>query len=228
MNAPSTTINLNPFTAFYNPVLDINRQKTSTPPQERILYTNEAIIHGLKIRDKRVISFIYKKSYAQVKYYVTSNSGDTMDAEDVFQDALVFLYKQIDADEFRLTCSFNTYLYSICKHLWLQKLNKYLRYTDIQESIALTDPYEEEERYKDHLVESEKYRLFEKHFNRLNEKEQKILKLYTSKTRGKEIAKIMGFKSDKYVKFRKYVVKEKLKNMIANDEHFQNIYQMGN
>ena len=62
----------------------------------------------------------------------------------------------------------------------------------------------------------------------MNEKEQKILKLYTSKTRGKEIAKIMGFKSDKYVKFRKYVVKEKLKNMIANDEHFQNIYQMGN
>lgn len=228
MNAPSTTINLNPFTGIFNPVLEISKQKEDAQTKQKILYTNEAIIHGLKMRDKRVINFIYRQSYSQVKFYVTSNSGDTMDAEDVFQDALVFLYKQIDEVDFRLTCSFNTYLYSICKHLWLQKLNKYMKYTDIQESSAVTDPYEEEERYKDHLVESEKYRLFEKHFNRLNDKEQEILKLYTSKTRGKEIAKIMGFKSDKYVKFRKYVVKEKLKNMIAGDEQFRNIYQLGN
>jgi RNA polymerase sigma factor (sigma-70 family) len=183
-------------------------------------------LYGLKSRDKDVINHIYKQSYAQVRYFVTSNNGDTMDAEDIFQDAIVLIYKNIDSDDLKLTCTFATYLFSICRHLWLQRLNRKLKNTSIEDYMVTSEPEEEFQQIHEHLVESEKFRLFQKYFNKLNNSEQKILNLYMNKTHGKEIAKIMGYKSDKYAKYRKYVVKEKLKNMIVNDEQFQNVCSM--
>jgi RNA polymerase sigma factor (sigma-70 family) len=226
MNAPTIALNFVEPARILAPLLNISKNKEEAVPRRKILYTNEAIIHGLKSRDKDVINYIYKQSYAQVRFFVTSNNGDTMDAEDVFQDTIVLIYKNIDSAHFSLTCSFSTYLFSICRHLWLQKLNRKMKNTSIEDYMATSEPEEEFEQMQDHLVDSEKFRLFQKYFNKLNNSEQKILNLYMNKTHGKEIAKIMGYKSDKYAKYRKYVVKEKLKNMIINDEQFKEVYRM--
>lgn len=184
-------------------------------------YSNDSILEGLKSRNSQIINHIYKQSYAQVKFFVTSNNGTVMDAEDVFQDAIVLIYKNIAKEGFQLTCSFSTYLYSICRHLWLQKLSKHNLSYEIVDNVVGHDPWEDAEKFKEMMTESEKYKLFQKHFNMLKQDEQKVLALYMSKTPAKEIARIMGFKSDKYAKFRKYLCKEKLKNLISNDEQFE-------
>ena len=82
---------------------------------------------------------------------------------------------------------------------------------ELQE-ISFNEPPEEEQ---------EKYRLFQQHFFRLSEDCQKVLKLFMSKTSLKEIADIMGFKTEKYAKTRKFMCKEKLKNSIVNDPSFK-------
>ncbi|MFA4864355.1 MAG: hypothetical protein WC605_11375, partial [Bacteroidales bacterium] len=69
--------------------------------------------------------------------------------------------------------------------------------------------------------EHEKYRLFQQHFLKLSEDCQKILQLFLGKTSLKEIAEIMGFKTEKYAKTRKFMCKEKLKNSIINDPNFK-------
>jgi len=193
-----------------------NRSKTH--------YTNETIIAGLKARDRVVINFIYKQSFRQIKFLVTTNSGSQMDAEDIFQDAMIVIYKKISADNLNLTSSFETFLYSICKHLWLQRLGKRefnLEFKDIAENVERQDDHNMEELVED----SERYNLFQQHFLKLSIKDQKVLKLYMSKTSLKEIALIMGYKSDKYAKHRKFLCKEKLKNSILNDRQFREIYQ---
>jgi len=228
MNATTTTLNFTESESILTPLLNlVDRRQTSTRGH-KIVYTNEAIIYGLKARDEKVISYIYKQSYAQVRFFITSNNGTVMDAEDIFQDALVLIYKNIASEKFVLTCSFSTYLFSICRHLWLQKLNRNLRNVSIDDNMTSCDPFEDEEKLKDHLMESEKYRLFQKHFNRLKAGEQKILKLYMSKTHGREVASIMGYKSDKYAKYRKYVIKEKLKAMIMSDELYDKVCSLNN
>jgi RNA polymerase sigma factor (sigma-70 family) len=190
-------------------------------------YSNDEIISGLKARDKMVVRYIYKQSFAQARYFVTTNSGTLMDAEDVFQDAIVLIYQNIAKPEFSLSCSFATYLYSICRHLWLQKLNKKSYDYEIIDNVG-HDPWDDAIEIEEMVAESDKYRLFQKHFNMLKKDEQKVLKLYINKTSSKEVARIMGFKSDKYAKFRKYLCKEKLKNMIINDEDYQKIYCTAN
>lgn len=199
-------------------------RKSTTASHPKTTFTNEDILAGLKSRDTNTINFIYKQSYAQVRFFVTSNSGTIMDAEDVFQDAIVLIYQNIAKEDFFLSCSFSTYLYSICRHLWLQRLSKHKVNYEVLDSSLANDPWEDAEKFREMNMESEKYKLFQKHFNMLKEDEKKVLSLYMSKIPAKEIAKIMGFKSDKYAKFRKYLCKEKLRNMIINDEQFPEVY----
>jgi RNA polymerase sigma factor (sigma-70 family) len=183
-------------------------------------YTDEAILDGLKKRDSGIIRYVYKEYYPTIKFLITTNSGTETDAEDVFQDALVVLFKKIAREDLILTSSFKTFLYSICRNLWLQRLdrrvfsNEFLEMEDLselQENLYLEQPEEEQD----------KYRLFQQHFLRLSEDCKKILQLFLAKTSLKEIAEIMGFKTEKYAKTRKFMCKEKLKNAIINDPNFK-------
>ena len=183
-------------------------------------YTDEAIIGGLKKRDSLIIRYVYKEYYPTIKFLITTNSGTETDAEDVFQDARVVLYRKIARENLVLTSSFKTFLYSICRNLWLQRLdrrvfrNEFLEMEDLGElqEIAYNEQPEDDQ---------EKYRLFQQHFFKLSEDCQKVLKLFMSKTSLKEIAEIMGFKTEKYAKTRKFMCKEKLKNSVINDPNFK-------
>ena len=183
-------------------------------------YTDEAIIDGLKRQDSLIIRYVYKEYYPTIKFLITTNSGTDTDAEDVFQDALVVLYRKIARENLVLTSSFKTFLYSICRNLWLQRLdrrvfrNEFLELEDLGElqDISYSEQPEDDQ---------EKYRLFQQHFFRLGDDCQKVLKLFMNKTSLKEIADIMGFKTEKYAKTRKFMCKEKLKNSIINDPNFK-------
>lgn len=199
-------------------------QEKQTGHRPAIHYTDEALIDGLKKRDIRVINSIYKQSYAQIKYLVTSNSGSRMDAEDLFQDAMVVIYQKISTEDLKLTSSFKTYLYAICRNLWLQKLNKH-QFTFEFKDISNLDEFHNCLENEENIEADEKDHLFQKHFLRLNANDQKVLNLYMAKTSLKEMARIMGYKSDNYAKFRKYICKEKLKNAILNDPQFHELFQ---
>lgn len=151
-----------------------------------------------------------------IRYLVVKNSGNDEDAEDVFQDGLIIVFKKIRDHELDLTCSFRTYIYSVCRNIWLQKLNKRKQYarefSDVESFVDLpdkVDQFQEEE--------MEKYRLYQQHFLTLGEDCQKVLLLFMKKQSLKEIAIEMGYKTEKYAKTRKYLCKEELKKRIIND-----------
>jgi RNA polymerase sigma factor (sigma-70 family) len=179
-------------------------------------HTDEEILKGLRKRDREVIRYVYKEYYPTIKFLIISNSGSETDAEDVFQDAMVIIYRKIFENRLILTSSFKTFLYSICRNLWLQRLDRKVFNYEFLENENLTD-------MQDSIVleftenENEKYRLFQQHFLKLSEDCKKILRLFMNKVPLREIAEIMGFKTEKYAKTRKFMCKEKLKNSIIND-----------
>jgi RNA polymerase sigma factor (sigma-70 family) len=188
----------------------------------KICYSDMAIIDGIKVRNIRITNYLYEKFYAQIGYMVISNSGTKMDAEDLFQDALMVIYQKISKERLELMSSFYTYLYSICWHLWLQQLHKRgFKYQ--YKGISDLEAWEDEMKIKEMIEESEKYNLFQEHFLRLSQAGQKVLRLYMSDVSAKEVAKLMGYKSDNYAKLRKFIYKEKLKDSIINDPRFKNL-----
>ncbi len=73
-------------------------------------------------RDK-ALSEVYRRTYSTIERMITSNSGSVADAEDIFHDGLISFYKQAQ-NGLTLTCAIKTYLFSICRNLWLKRLRK--------------------------------------------------------------------------------------------------------
>lgn len=187
-----------------------------------IRYSDEAIVEGLRLRSDLIIRYLYQEFFPMVKYLVMSNSGGTEDAEDIFQDGLVVVFKKIRVRELDLTSSFRTYFYVICRNLWLVKLKKQKRYirefSDLEEFKDIT--YDERNQHEDE-ADQEKFRLYQKHFFTLGEDCKKVLMLFMKKIPLREIASEMGYRTEKYAKTRKYLCKEELKRRIINDPKCQ-------
>ncbi len=186
-------------------------------------YTNLELLNGILRNDTIVLQYIYKNFYSKINFFIKKNNGDDDDANDIFQEAIIIIYRKLKANELVLDCTFETYLYSICRFLWLKQLEKRkLEKENIKDNHEFND-----EIYDDSLEKvsdlNERYRLYQKHFANLGKDCQKILQLYFDKVPLKTIAQMMGFKSEKYAKKRKFSCKEYLIKSVKQDLEYKNI-----
>ena len=184
-------------------------------------YTVEAIIEGIRSSDNNVLQFVYRKHYPKIKFFVLKNCGTDDEAKDIFQDAIIIIYKKIRDGSLVLDCSFRTYLYSVCKFLWLKQLKK--KNKSLETNSEGLDLIEIDDDLENLYNENERYKLYQHHFEMLNKDCQKVLKLFLKKVPLKEIAMEMGYSSEKYAKKRKYQCKEILVKSIQNDTKYNNI-----
>lgn len=189
-------------------------------------YTDEQILKGILRHDNIILQYIYKQYYYKVNYYVKKNQGSEDDASDVFQEAIIIIYRKLKENDLIFEkSSFQGYLFSVCRFLWLKQLEKRrIEREKLNESL----PYHED-LYDDSLVElvkkNEKYGLYQKHFKTLSSDCQKLLQMFFEKVSLKDIAKIMGYKSESYAKTRKYKCKELLISRIKQDSEFKKILE---
>lgn len=80
------------------------------------------IIDDLKGENNNAFGQLYKEYFGMVNRFVTNNSGQTKDAEDIFQDTMLVLVKKLRQDDFQLTASIKTYIMAIAKNLWFKRL----------------------------------------------------------------------------------------------------------
>jgi RNA polymerase sigma factor (sigma-70 family) len=96
----------------------------------------------LKIRREENAAFdlLYKFYFPSVAYYIQQNSGNTADAEDVFQETIIVLLQKTKESHFVLTASLKTYLFAIAKNIWLKRLrNSHLLF---YEKIEIFEDYD--------------------------------------------------------------------------------------
>jgi len=184
-------------------------------------YNVEEILEGIRRNDAVILQFVYKSFYPYVKFFILSNSGNEYDAQDMFQEAIIIIYKKLTEGELLIKCTFKTYLYSVCRLLWLKQLekkkNKSEHVIEQENHIELSDEiYELSE-------QNEKLSLYQTYFAKLGDDCRKVLELSLDKVSLKKIAEIMGYKSEKYAKKRKYQCKEKLINEIKRDPKFKEL-----
>jgi len=177
------------------------------------------IIEGMRRNDSGVLKYIYVTGYGSVQHMVLNNSGTQDDAKDIFQEALIIAFKNIRKnDNFTLKCTFKTYIYSIARLLWLKHLRtarKILNKEDFE--------YVEFEEPKPFTDEDLAYTLYQKAFLTLPEDCRKILKLSNEGKSQKEIAEILGYKSDNYISKRKHFCKEYLIRTIKENPDFHSV-----
>jgi RNA polymerase sigma factor (sigma-70 family) len=84
--------------------------------------TINEIKRELKTENNLVIRKVYENNFKKIYKFVLNNSGNIADAEDLFQDAMIVFIEKIRQEQFQLTASIDTYIFSISKNLWLKKL----------------------------------------------------------------------------------------------------------
>ena len=184
-------------------------------------YSADNILLGLKERDTKVLDYIYERYYPQIRTFISNNQGSDEDAKDVYQDALLVIYQKAIKNNLTLSCSFNTYLFSVCRLLWLKQLE-----LSRQQQTVTDDPFEFIEldsRVLEISEMNERYKLYQDHFNQLSYSCQKVMELFLAGIPLKEIANILGFKSEQYAKKRKHQCKEKLISSIKGDPAYSQL-----
>jgi len=189
-----------------------------------INYSNDELLNGILRNDNVILQHIYKNFYYKVNLYIKKNSGTDDDANDVFQEAIIVVYRKLKANDLVINCSFETYLYSVCKFLWLKQLTRQKSEKEMMVDSAIFET-EFDHDFSELVEKNERFKLYQKHFQLLGSDCQKLLQLFFDKVPLKQIAQIMGFSGEKYVKKRKFKCKEYLVTSIKQDVSFKKVGQ---
>jgi len=82
------------------------------------------LLNGLKDNTEAAIRQIYKSNFSTIENFIHLNGGNSQDAKDVFQEGILVLYRNVKVEGFALNCKIKTYLYSVCKRIWLTELKR--------------------------------------------------------------------------------------------------------
>jgi RNA polymerase sigma factor (sigma-70 family) len=104
------------------------------------------VIIGILNNSDSVLKRLYLAYFPMVLQLVLNNNGDEDDAKDVYQEAIIVLYNKVKTGDFELSSKLKTYIYSICRRLWLKRLKQMNRYggdiKDFQEYLPVEDDVE--------------------------------------------------------------------------------------
>jgi RNA polymerase sigma factor (sigma-70 family) len=85
---------------------------------------DEQLVIAIKHGDKDAMVQLYKDNYAAVRNYILKNNGNTDDAEDILQDAVIAVWEKIQQGSLELKAKLSTFVFAISKNLWLKRLGK--------------------------------------------------------------------------------------------------------
>mgnify|MGYP001294786734 CR=1 FL=1 len=141
-----------------------------------------------------------------------NNNGNSDDARDIFQEMMIVLYEKARSGSFVLTSQLKTYIYSICRRLWLKRLQQQQKFVSEIDSLEETIPVEEEleiyEQQNGELV------MMEKAMQGLGEPCKSLLEAYyLQKKNMTEIAGNFGYTNSDNAKNQKYKCLMRLKKL---------------
>jgi RNA polymerase sigma factor (sigma-70 family) len=169
-------------------------------------------LEGLARNDKQSVESIYKKHYNMVQTLIINNNGSNEDAKDIFQEAMIVLYEKVKSGSFELNCQLKTYVYSVCRRLWLKRLNQLQKLTPEVENNEEVVPVEEE--LENHERRNADFQLMEKAMSNLGEPCKSLLEAYYLQKRSMlEIAGDFGYTNADNAKNQKYKCLMRLKKL---------------
>ena len=174
--------------------------------------SEKALLQGLASHENGAIETIYRENYATIQAFIVRNNGFPDDARDIFQEAMIILFEKAKSSSFVLSCQIKTYLYSVCRRLWLKKLQQnnkgFPAFELLEETVSV------EEDLEGHEQRDNDFRLMEQALMQLGQPCQGILEAcYVQKKSMPEIAEAFGYTNADNAKTQKYKCLMRLKKI---------------
>lgn len=177
--------------------------------------TDQEIIQSIRNKKfDRAVRELYKQEPMIRRTLFKYGAPETLVPE-IFNDGLVLLLEKTQQPDFQLTSKLSTYLTGICLNHWrnqsrkLSSKEKVLLDIDIAQTYAFVEYDEEKE---------EKLQLLDTILEKIQDRCKQLLRLfYFENKRMAEIAKTMGFSSEKSAKTQKYKCMEKAHQLAKSE-----------
>lgn len=166
--------------------------------------------------ESKAIRQLYTVAFSSCANMIVSNNGSEEDARDIFQEALLVFIKKLQTSDFKLTAQPKTYLYAVCRNLWLKQLQKRKK---TKSTVQIDDPNNmvplvHVDGVEEKKILETKHELISEILDQLNgDCRELLLSFYFKKMPLKEIAKIMDY-SDGFVKVKKKRCMDALKKKV--------------
>ncbi len=170
---------------------------------------------AIRQNDEPALRQLYASNYPRVENFVLNNNGSADQAKDVFQEAFIAVWRNIQMDRFspQSGSGLDAYLFQIAKNKWMD----YLRsghYNKVIRMDGATLPAQEVDETP--AGENEYLAAVKKHLGALGDNCKKILTLYYYRNQSmKQIAEQMSW-TEATAKNNKYRCIQKLKDLINN------------
>ena len=174
--------------------------------------TDSEIVLGILNNSEIVLKRLYTTYFPMILQLIINNSGNEDDAKDIYQEAIIVLYNKIKSGEFELSSKLKTYIYSVCRRLWLKRLSQMNRYggdiRDFEEYLPVDD---EVEKHNDRDIQFNK---MEAALQLLGEPCKTIIEdFYINNRSMQEICESFGYTNADNAKTQKYKCLQRLKKL---------------
>ena len=171
----------------------------------------QVLLKALANNDSKAAETIYKENFNMVLAFILNNNGSYDEARDIFQEAMITLYQKAKSESFVLTSQIKTYVYSVCRRLWLKRLHqigKTANGVENFESIPVEEDIEIHERRNAELG------IMDRALNSLGEPCKSLLEaFYIEKKSMDQIALSFGYTNADNAKNQKYKCLMRLKKL---------------
>lgn len=161
------------------------------------------------------------KHFGKVEKHVLANSGSKEEALDIFQDALITLYKKVNSLDFDAKSKVAGFVVQTAKFLWSNELRKKKVRQGSDDSKLSALKFEDETH--DVLEKEGKIRIIEEAIQQLGDKCKQILEsFYFQSISMTVIAEKFGFKTVNSAKAQKYKCMERVRNKVLEEYESSN------
>ncbi len=176
-----------------------------------IYSTEQDFYNALSRRDERAYQLLYAELFPSFRYWVLTNSGLEMDAQDAFQKGLMSFLLNLETGSYQLQAStrITTVVFEYCKRVWLTELKSARLRTratmsDTIDVVDTADVVKDLERMD--IVDAVRQSL-----GQLKDECRRLIEwFYVDELSLREIAERLGMKESS-VKSKRYDCAEKLK-----------------
>jgi RNA polymerase sigma factor (sigma-70 family) len=177
-----------------------------------------AIKNGGRLRELALRELYMRQGLRKkVCGYISQHGGNWQDGEDMFQEGIIVLDRNIRQGKFREESALESYLFSICKFLWKNQQRKNYR-VDLSDNNATLDK-KVTSNPEISMISAERQSMLQTLISKLGEKCRKVLTYWQLSYSMKEIAELSGLSSEGMARKTKYQCLKKLIDHIgANNE----------
>jgi len=174
--------------------------------------TDREVVLGILNNSEEALNKLYKGYFPMVLQFILNNNGDEDDAKDVYQEGIIVLYNKIKSGNFELSSKLKTYIYSVCRRIWLKKLSQNSRKTN--ELSDFDDIVSVEIDLEEHEAQDQRFEKMQSALLNLGEPCKTIIQdFYINNLSMQDICEKFGYTNTDNAKTQKYKCLQRLKKL---------------